>query len=177
MAVIGNVFASGGGNSIKVSKNIEFHQGQNKVFHLIYGDKTTSVVEVRFLDARGKELAQYSIGNETGFRKKFNLSKLKAGNYTLQVNSDGERISKKFIIPEDVAINAVKRGDQFRIFTENNTNEDFKLNIYNDDMKLVHTETQSESFARSYDLSKVVSNNFIFEVVSNGTSKNILLNN
>lgn len=176
VTVMGSAFASGG-NSIKVAKNIEFHQGQDNVYHLIYGDKSPGDVEVKFTDKKGKIVGEYTINNERGFKKKFNLSLLKAGDYTIEVSADDYQISKSFNIPPNVEMAAFKKGDQFRLITENNTTENFRVNIYDDEQELIHTEKQKDGFARYYDLSKRPSSSYTFEVVSNGTSQRVLLDN
>ncbi len=170
--VVGSALANGDDDK-KQKADFVFFQGKNNVYQLIYPSKEKGKVKISFKSDNGKTLESYSISNQYGFKKPFDLSQLSPGDYSVEVEDASGLSSLNFSIGSGIKMAAFKQNGTYRLITENKSGSGFTVNIYDEKNSLVHSQKHTEGFSRKYDLTALGSTQYTFQVVQNGRSQSI----
>jgi flagellar hook assembly protein FlgD len=147
---------------------------KNGVYNLVY--KGTGTVKVTITNAAGEIVMTDQINAEGGFLRPYNFTTQPAGTYTLTVLDRNGKASLPLVhggaagqFRPNVQIKPVQ-DKKFELTLIGSSAQAVAVNIYDDASNLVYTDqiAQQGSFSRVYDLTKIQTGVFTFEVVSQG---------
>lgn len=153
---------------------------EEKAFVLSIKSQGQGKAKIKFLDENQNILFSSKIDPTKLFEKKFNLSSLEVGKYTLQVedelkttlqpvaiNYDGIDInydSRQVVYKPQLKYNEVK--EQLFVNWLINENANFQLDIYDNDLNLLYSHTIKDVFNinKVYTLSQLPRGNYLLKV-------------
>lgn len=173
LTVLGaNVWANPGDEVKGAVKATVTTATKNGVYNLVY--KGTGLVKVIISNAAGETVMVDQINAQGGFMRPYNFTTQPTGSYTLTVLDRNGKASLPLVhgkaaeqIRPKVQINPVQ-DKKFQLTLVGNHSEQVSVNIYDAAANLVFTDKieKQGSFTRVYDLTKIRTGNFTFEVVS-----------
>ena len=130
-------------------------------------------VKVNIYDAKGSKIFTDYVNNSKSFSKAYDLSYLPEGEYSFEIiDQDKVVVEKVKIFDLNSARAEIKReaDNKFNVAVKGKITEPVAINIYDKFGRLVYGDLidHGSSFSRTYDLSKTVSKDVVFEVVQNG---------
>ncbi|MEM8893774.1 MAG: T9SS type A sorting domain-containing protein [Bacteroidota bacterium] len=146
--------------------------------NVIYAYETPSMVTITILDARGKVVTRDRIKNTEGFQQPYDLSDLVTGIYTITMSDEeGEFYATSTLVNNDLSAVRPTSTSKYQLTFDSDKAEKIKVGIYNDQRELVFKEfVMSEGgFSRVYDLGKMDSEHYTFEVISSDKVERHLL--
>ncbi len=146
---------------------------KNGVYQLLY--RGTGAVKVTITNAAGEIVLTDQINTEGGFMRPYNFSSQPAGAYTVTVLDRNGKASLPLVhgaaesIRPNVQIKPVQ-DKKFQLTLMGSSADQVSVNIYDAALNLVYTDQieKQGSFSRVYDLTKVPTGVFTFEVLSQG---------
>lgn len=177
ITVIGAAFASGS-ETKKTNKaeQVKVFETNDDVFKLIYPFKEENTIQIAIKDSKGRTLLEEEVQNTEGFTKSYDLSGLKDGAYTLTILDSDEKIEKLMNVADDTSLALLETNSkEYKLIADFKTKSDMYVNIYNQDLELVHYEKidNVSGFTRNYNLSNIEGEEFTFEVKSWTNSKKV----
>jgi flagellar hook assembly protein FlgD len=169
MAVVFGVFttiASTGKDGKTAKMDIRTSINEDKVFVTYVSDAQVKV-EVQIRDEQGRVIASDLVENENGFRRPYNISQLKDGNYIVKMFENKALVYESKFAIDTKKTAVMELGDnKFQLTYKDNHKQDVSINIYDDKGTLLHQEKveQMAGFSRIYDLSKLNPDHVSFEV-------------
>ncbi len=154
------------------------------ILKLLYTDKTEKLVRVKIYDPQNHLIHNRQIRNKGGFLRSYDLSQLEKGNYLFKIIDKTGSVTKQVqnypVLDEqtaEVALRQLKDNKKYNLIVDADQ-ASVKVKIFDEDENLIFVETiDSESgFSKTYDLSRVSSNKFIFLVsIGNKTYKRVTI--
>jgi hypothetical protein len=146
---------------------------KNGVYQLVY--RGTGAVKVTITNAAGEIVLTDQINAEGGFLRPYNFSLQPAGAYTVTVLDGNGKASLPLVhgaaasVRPNVQIKPVQ-DKKFQLTLMGSSADQVSVNIYDAALNLVYTDQieKQGSFSRVYDLTKVPTGVFTFEVLSQG---------
>jgi flagellar hook assembly protein FlgD len=145
---------------------------KNGVYNLEYHG--TGMVKVTITNAAGEVVFTDQINTEGGFLRPYNFTSQPAGTYTLTVLDRNGRATLPLVhgtaqLRPTAQIKPVQEK-KFELTLLGSNAEEVSVNIYDAAQNLVFTDqiNKQGSFSRVYDLTKIHTSNFTFEVLSQG---------
>ncbi len=167
ITVIGGALAQG--NQSDRAQGIKLIEGENDIHYLIYPFKNPGKVRITFLDENGKILARDWVRNKIGFKKRYDLSPLQSGSYTMEIVENGQKIRKQFLLGGALEAALVDlSNNRYRVLVDSEVPGAIDLKIYDRSRNLLFADTQSEGFSRVYDLGDVPNGPVYFELEKDG---------
>jgi len=173
LTVLGaNVWANPGDEVKGAVKATVTTATKNGVYNLVY--KGTGTVKVIITNVAGETMLVDQITTEGGFNRPYNFTGQPAGTYTVIVWDRNGKASLPLVhadasaqIRPKVQITPVQ-DKKFQFTMVGSNSEQVSVNIYDATANLVFTDNieKQGSFSRVYDLTKLPTGNFTFEVVS-----------
>jgi hypothetical protein len=167
-----NVWANPGDEVKSAVKASVTTTTKNGVYQLLY--RGTGAVKVTITNAAGDIVLMDQINAEGGFLRPYNFSSQPAGAYTVTVLDRNGKATLPLVhgatkIRPNVQIKAVQ-DKKFQLTLLGSNAEQVSVNIYDAALNLVYTDQieKQGSFSRVYDLSKIQTGVFTFEVMSQG---------
>jgi uncharacterized protein YfaP (DUF2135 family) len=145
---------------------------KNGVYNLLY--RGTGMVKVTITNAAGDVVMIDQINAEGGFVRPYNFASQPAGTYTLTVLDGNGKATLPLVhgagqLRPNAHIVPVQ-DKKFELTLVGSNSELVSVNIYDAAQNLVFTDQidKQGSFSRVYDLTKIHTSNFTFEVLSQG---------
>jgi hypothetical protein len=167
-----NVWANPGDEVKSAVKASVTTTTKNGVYQLLY--RGTGAVKVTITNAAGDIVLMDQINAEGGFLRPYNFSSQPAGAYTVTVLDRNGKATLPLVhgatqIRPNVQIKPVQ-DKKFQLTLLGSNAEQVSVNIYDAALNLVYTDQieKQGSFSRVYDLSKIQTGVFTFEVMSQG---------
>jgi hypothetical protein len=141
------------------------------VYNLICRSDVPARLKVTLFDAQGREVLVDEVSGKH-FIRPYNLSEIPYGQYVVQVSTGTE--TRKFDIQhaavtpvQNIAVKAID-VNKYELLVIGNKAGQVRVNIYNPEKELVHSELISAkgSVSRIYNLQKLSGSNFTFEVLA-----------
>ncbi len=173
LTVLGaNVWANPG-DEVKGAVKASVTTIKNGVYQLVY--RGTGAVKVTITNAAGEIVLTDQINAEGGFLRPYNFSLQPAGAYTVTVLDGNGKASLPLVhgaaesIRPNVQIKPVQ-DKKFQLTLMGSSADQVSVNIYDAALNLVYTDQieKQGSFTRVYDLTKIPTGVFTFEVLSQG---------
>ncbi len=145
---------------------------KNGVYNLEY--RGTGTVKVTITNAAGEVVFTDQINTEGGFLRPYNFTSQPAGTYTLTVLDRNGKATLPLVhgTTQTRPVAAIKsvQEKKFELTMVGSNADVVSVNIYDAALNLVFTDqiNKQGSFSRVYDLTKVHTNNFTFEVLGQG---------
>lgn len=144
-----------------------------KKVELTYLSEGRCSVEVNIYDAKGSKVFTDYVQNGKSFSKAYDMSYLPEGEYSFEiVDKDKVVVEKVKIFSLNAARAEIKKegDDKFNVAVKGQMANPVAINIYDKYGRLVYGDLidHGSSFSRTYDLSKSVSKDIVFEVVQDG---------
>lgn len=154
------------GNETNKANQVALYEVQNQQYRLIYPFAEKETVRIQIKDENGSVITTDKVKNHEGFLRKYDMSTLNDGNYTMTFTSKSGVFEKSFDIKtaKQMAVNHL--GDKrVKLIYSDQVNKG-TLRIYNKNMDLIHREKyqQVDGFSRIYDLSAFDCNEFTFQM-------------
>jgi hypothetical protein len=144
------------------------------------GNVQKEEITIAIEDAAGNTLVTESVKNNANFVKKYNVSKLEAGQYSITITKRTLRTVQPFIVSnEGVTMSDVEKKEKFLPYVIQNGNKldvNVLLGNYNNiSVKILDNEGRSSlddrnyvvlTLHKRYDLSKLPAGNYIAEVTA-----------
>ena len=145
---------------------------KNGVYNLVY--KGTGMVKVIITNAAGETVLVDQINAEGGFMRPYNFTTQPTGSYTVTVLDRNGKASLPLVHGNAAELARPKvqispvQDKKFQLTMVGSHSEQVSVNIYDAAANLVFTDKieKQGSFTRVYDLTKIPTGNFTFEVVS-----------
>ena len=153
-------------NSNKKADQIALYQIGDNQFRLIYPYKEESKISIKVLDETGKVVDRDKVNNKVGFLRRYDMSALKPGQYSLEIKDGEETFFKAFEIKNSSKVMAHSLGDnRVRLLVSKDLQIE-NIRILNDKKEVVYKERLDgiAGMARVYDLSNIDSDRFFFKV-------------
>jgi hypothetical protein len=173
LTVLGaNVWANPGDEVKGVVKASVATTTRNGVYNLVY--RGTGAVKVTITNAAGEVVLMDQINAEGGFLRPYNFTSQPAGTYTLTVFDRNGKATLPVVhgAGQFRPVAAIKpvQDKKFELTLVGSSAEQVSVNIYDAALNLVYTEQidKQGSFSRVYDLTKIRTSNFTFEVLGQG---------
>ena len=173
LTVLGaNVWANPGDEVKGVVKASVATTTKNGVYNLVY--RGTGAVKVTITNAAGEVVLMDQINAEGGFLRPYNFTSQPAGTYTLTVLDRNGKATLPLVhgaaqLRPVAAIKPVQ-DKKFELTLVGSSADQVSVNIYDAAQNLVFTDhiDKQGSFSRVYDLTKIRTSNFTFEVLGQG---------
>ncbi len=173
LTVLGaNVWANPGDEVKGAVKASVATSTKNGVYNLVY--RGTGAVKVTITNAAGEVVLMDQINTDGGFVRPYNFTSQPAGTYTLTVLDRNGKATLPLVhgAGQLRPIAAVKpvQDKKFELTLVGSSADQVSVNIYDAAQNLVYTDhiDKQGSFSRVYDLTKVHTSNFTFEVLGQG---------
>ncbi len=167
-------FATGNGNN--GAKATLVNTAQKGKYNLIYTDNTPGDVVVKVYDSKNHLLRTDKIKNKKGFKQPYDMKNLDAGTYRIVVaDSEGETsLIAQVGTTEEFAVNRLT-ANKYQVIYKDWAGSMASVGIYDESGVLVFSEDVEfkNGFSKVYDLSKVTSSGFTFEVSADHKSKRV----
>ncbi|GEM_PF-4129837 len=155
-----------GGNATKVSVQTNFEES---LMNIVYADDEPSLVAITIYDDKGKEVLKDKVRNSNGFDESYDLSKLSSGIYTLSMaDEQGEFYSTSALVNNDHSAVKPAGRAKYQLTFDAEQPQMVHIQIYDDWGRPVYRESlmSNAGFSKVYDLARVQSGHFVFEVKS-----------
>ncbi|MEQ9298237.1 MAG: hypothetical protein RIF33_06730 [Cyclobacteriaceae bacterium] len=153
-----------GGKASKVKVNTSLEDSK---LELVYLDESPSTIIVKFRDAKGQVVSKDKLKNVSSFNRPYDLSHLSTGIYTIEV-ADEEGTFYETSALVDNSLSAVKPSGKakYQLTFKEDLIQPVQVTIFNDRGTLIFKETvtSNQGFSKTYDLSKIKSDRYMFEV-------------
>ena len=165
-------FASNGDKKVEIKDEsqakVAIMQGRD-VMKLVYLSDSEDKVNVSLYTAKGQKLLSTNIKNTDGFIKPFNFTQLEEGEYTFEITDNSGTIVENVTYDRsEISLSTVYNIKDSQKYKLNVLAEgsDVKVTILDVNRNIVHEESMegAESFSRTYDLSEVGEEGYIFKV-------------
>lgn len=178
-------FATGTNKKTDETSTMAIANNATNQFKLVYLEKSEGLVNVYLKNERGQILHRANIQNKDGFAQNFNLNSLPEGDYTFTVKtSDGTRIEDKVQVVHkenepnfNVDVLNVNDAKKFRLAVVNKSDQELAttIAIYDVAGHQIHSEQVNNlvGFRKMYDLTKVSTDSFTFEIKNSTGTKYI----
>lgn len=173
LTVISTAFASGDGTKSDRTKVVPM---ANNTFKVFYATVDPTVVKIRLRTEDGKLIRTDRVKSEGGFMKRYDLTALENGKYYFELTDQYGVVSQQVEVSEKpsstLAVKALK-DKKYQLIVDQEGKLPIVLTIYNADDEILHKETYKDisSFSRVYDLSKFDSENFVFQISDENTTR------
>jgi hypothetical protein len=151
-------------------------------FKVFYKGSKAGTVKVKITNSKGEDVYKESIKNVESFMRPYNLSSITEGEYQVEISTpEGKQIEtisySKTKVEKLMNLIQLKNSDNKYVLmvSNKNGNEHLKVNIFDQDYKLVYhgDENISGDFAKVYDLASL-GKKFVIEVTdSNGSTRSL----
>ncbi|MBX2957865.1 MAG: T9SS type A sorting domain-containing protein [Cyclobacteriaceae bacterium] len=151
--------------------------GKSGVYKLIYEGEKPSALTLTIFDNQGKVVYAETVRNLKGFIRPVNFKGMASGTYIIQVKNGDQKmeavveyapqVAKAEVSAKKAAVHAkVIEANKFAIMIANQGKETVEVRIFDAQQDLVNSyrETVTGSYGKVFNLSKVESNSFTFEV-------------
>lgn len=167
-----SVFAREGLSGKKV---VKLTPESNAQYKLTYLNKGNCNVVVKILNNNGSEIFSENIQSNKSFTKPYNLKGLSKGEYTFKVIDADGMTSKTIQLPASTSKESVSAqikksdDDKFEVTVLGERLHPVFVNIYDCQGERIFGDyiDLSKSFTKTYDLSKLSTDNVFFEVIHN----------
>lgn len=161
---------------ISETSNFKMVAKSDVKYDLYYASEDEGSVKVCILDANGKKLNSCFVRKTKSFKRTYDFSQLKQGEYTIVVtNKDGKatQVIKHKVKAKLLQTFVAKLPDSKSLklhVGSFNANESVKVRIYNEKSKLIHRDKieNDQSFSRVYNLEDIHANNVRVVIENNG---------
>lgn len=154
------------GNETNKANQVALYEVQDQQFRLIYPFEEKETISIQIKDQNGSVITTDKVKNQTGFRRKYDMSALSDGSYTMIFESKSAEFEKSFNIKtaKQMAVNHLGDKRVKLIYSDEVNNE--TLRIYNKNMDLIHREEyqKMDGFSKVYDLSAFDCDEFTFQL-------------
>lgn len=167
-------------NSVNPKKTVAIAQNVEAKYKLVYLKQTKGTVKINIFNENGDRVHNQEVVNDNGFAQQFDFSSLPFGTYTFEViHPDGSRVietvdhAKVAPVINRHSLKAniinINDGKRFRLAVLAPGNKPVNIKIYDDKNRLIYQESvkEDDGFRKIYDLEKMDSSSFKFEVSSN----------
>lgn len=160
LALLSNVVFAGGIEDPKVSSSMAMMKKDNKHIQVFYKGNKTAKVQIVIYDAENKVKFSEVVRNADGFSRPYDLSKLEAGEYTIEMN-DGvntivERVDTKELKSSFVSqvVKLQGKENKYLITAADGNASSLTIRIENADNKVLfeHTDVMSKQYAKVFAL-------------------------
>jgi len=159
---------------------IEINSLQNGSYQLDFHSHAATLLRIEIYDERGSFVFTDKVGIRRSFVKNYNFSNLPSGNYTINLFSNREKLTKQFYHKQidtrqlkfAADIYKIDNEKAYELILSSESNLPAWVYIFDSNEKLVHKEEiqVNKNFTKTYYLSAIRSDDFSFVVKTNDSS-------
>jgi len=159
-AISSFAFAANSSLPVKAESQVALVKSYNKI-KLYYVSDESGTVKVRIIDQKGILLGEFKVFKTEGFYRSINMSGLKSGIYTFEIEDANGTIiekvnyNKEELIPLKTSIYKLKDQGKYSLQVVNKTGTPVEVKIYDMNGTVLFVEKHDKSFTRKYDLSQL----------------------
>lgn len=175
LLLAGTIYAHANNENLAPKKKVAISNNVEAKYKLIYLNENEGAVSISIINESGEKVHSQTVKNNKGFAQQFDFASLPEGSYTFEVvHPDGSietevvHYSKGANTGFRANLLNVDNGQKFRLAVLNNSGL-VDIKIFDDKDALIHTATlrHAKGFRRIYNLKKIQSSSFKFEVSNN----------
>jgi len=173
LTVIGVVLGTTAFANTTGDKDVKVKPVNDEKVELTYLTDSRCKVKVNIYDQEGKKVFGEYISNSKSFSKAYDLSSLPAGEYAFEVIDNDKVVVEKvktFEMPSAKAEIIQESDEKYKVTVKGTMVNPVAINIYDKFGKLIYGDfvDLGTGFTRTYDMSKSIKSDVLFEVVQDG---------